>query len=154
METADFLNKTELTIHDNELSIIKLNPNVDFNIGIINRPLDGNYFSRRINEKFIVVSTYDFETLEIHEGISVENYFLRFAYAFSIIYQAYNGFRPESSEIIQDNITGCLFDKAILKRQIAIFFKNPHISISAKHTLSKKTIDLWFNFRISISNHS
>lgn len=138
---ANFLNKAELTIHDNELSTININEKADFNIGIINRPLDGNYFSRPINEKFIVVSTYDFDTLELHEGISIENYFLRFVYAFSIIYQAYNGLNPQASEIMQDNITGCLFDKAILKKQIATFFKNPHISIAAKHTLSGKTID-------------
>lgn len=138
---ADFLNKSELTIHDNEFSTIKINEKADFNIGIINRPLDGNYFSRPINANFIVVSTYDFDTLELHEGISVENYFLRFVYAFSIIYEAYNGLNPEANEIMQDNITGCLFDKAILKKQIATFFRNPHISISAKHILSKKTID-------------
>nr|WP_315215960.1 hypothetical protein [uncultured Flavobacterium sp.] len=138
---ANFLNKVELTIHDDELSSININEKTDFNIGIINRPLDGNYFSRPINKKFIVVSTYDFDTLELHEGISVENYFLRFVYAFSIIYQAYNGLNPQANEIMQDNITGCLFDKATLKKQIATFFKNPHISIAVKHTLSGKTID-------------
>lgn len=138
---ATFLNKAELTIHDNELLTIKLNEKVDFNIGIINRPLDGNYFTRPIKSNFIVVSTYDFDTLELHEGISVENYFLRFVYAFSIIHQAYDGFNFEGNEIMQDNITGCLFDRAILKKQIAIFFKNPHISIASKHILSKKTID-------------
>ncbi len=138
---ADFLNKPELTIHNTELETVSISDITSFNIGIVNRPLDGNWFSQPINDRFIVVSTFDFDSLEIHEGISIENYLLRFAYAFSIIYSAYNGFRPDSAALMQDNITGCLFDRAIYKKQIATFFNNPHISIAAKNILESKTLD-------------
>lgn len=136
-----FLSKDDLRIFDTELSEIITPNNVDFSIGIINRPLEGNYLSRRISEKFIVISTFDIETLELADGISIENYILRFTYAFTIIFNAYNGFKIEASEIMQNNITGCLFDKAIYKKQIATFFKNPHISISAKNILNSKTLN-------------
>lgn len=138
---ANFLNKQELTILDNELATIQVSTDVSFSIGIINRPLQQKYFSRLINDKFIVVSTFDFENLQLHEGISVENYLLRFAYAFSLIHSAYNGLRPEAAALMQDNITGCLFDKAMYKKQIATFFHNPHISIAAKNILNSKTLD-------------
>lgn len=138
---ANFLNKEELTVLDSELATIQVSSEVSFNIGIIHRPLQQNYFSRPINDKFIVVSTFDFENLELHEGISIENYLLRFAYAFSVIHSAYNGLRQEAAALMQDNITGCLFDKAIYKKQIATFFHNPHISIASKNTLNSKTLD-------------
>lgn len=137
----DFLNQEILTIFDDQLSTINTPHNSDFSIGIINRPLEGNYFTRAINNRFIVISTFDLEGLKLSAGITGENYVLRFVYAFTIMFKAYNGLNPEAVEIMQNNITGCLFDKAIYKKQIATFFKNPHISIAAKNILSAKAIN-------------
>ena len=75
---ADFLNKPELTIHNTELAKVLISDTADFNIGIINRPLDKNWFSQPINDKFIVISTFDFDTLELHEGISLSEQSVRF----------------------------------------------------------------------------
>ncbi|MCR4030432.1 MULTISPECIES: hypothetical protein [Flavobacterium] len=136
-----FLNQDYLTITDQQLMSINFNNGSDFSIGIIDRPLQGNFFSRPISENFIVISTFGLEELNLREGITVENYLLRFVYAFTIMFNAYGGFNQQAAEIMQNNISGCLFDRAIYKKQIAIFFKNPHISLSAENILSTKAIN-------------
>ena len=98
-----FLNKTELTVYDKELATIQIKTTANFTIGIINRPLEDNFFARPINEKFIVVTTFDFEILELAEGVSIENYVLRFTYAFALIYNAYGGLVEDAHEVMQTN---------------------------------------------------
>ena len=112
----------------------------DFSVVLVNRPLEGNYFSRPISEKLIVISIFDIESLNIHEGISVEMYIIRFLLAFSTIYKTYNGLSNQAQELMQSNATGCLFDKSIYKPQIAIFFRQPKLSPSVINTLNGKTL--------------
>jgi hypothetical protein len=137
----DFLEKNELTIYDNELNSMEISNNNDLLVGIIDRPLQGNYFTRRISDNFIVISTHDIEDLKLQEGISVKNFILRFIYAFSIMYSTYKGLKNEAAELMRRNVTGCLFDMAINKRQIAVFFKNSHLCISTKSVLEQKTTE-------------
>ncbi|OCB77156.1 hypothetical protein B0A79_01965 [Flavobacterium piscis] len=135
-----FLNEDNLTITDNKLATINIANDADFSVGIIDRPLQGNYFTRPIKNNFIVISTFGLEELNLREGITAENYLLRFIYAFTIMFNAYGGLNHQAGEIMQNNITGCLFDKAIYKKQISTFFKNPHISLSAENILNTKAI--------------
>lgn len=112
----------------------------DFSVVIVNRPLQNNYFSRRINEKLVVVTIFDIEALNIHEGISIDMYLVRFLLGFSTIFQAYNGLSEQAKELMQPNATGCLFDKSIYKPQIAAFFRQPKLSPAVITLLSEKTL--------------
>lgn len=138
---AEILNRETLRLSDNDFSFLTTSQTgADFSVVIVNRPLEGNYFSRPISEKLIVVSIFNIESLNIHEGISVEMYIIRFLLAFSTIYQAYNGLSRQATELMQINATGCLFDKAIFKPQIAIFFRQPKISPAVINLLHGKTL--------------
>lgn len=138
---AEILNRETVRLLDADFNFLTARKvTADFTVVIVNRPLQGNYFSRPISEKLIVVSIFDIESLNIHEGISVEMYIVRFLLAFSTIYKAYNGLSQQATELMQPNATGCLFDMSIYKPQIAIFFRQPKLSPSAINTLNSKTL--------------
>ena len=148
---AEILNRETVRLSDNDFSFLTTRQTVaDFSVVIVNRPLQGNYFSRPISEKLIVVSIFDIETLNIHEGISVEMYITRFLLAFSTIFQAYSGLSQQATELMQPNATGCLFDKSIYKPQIAIFFRQPKLSPAAINLLNSKTLPQ--NFLTDLQN--
>lgn len=139
-QNAEILNRN-FRIDDFDFNpFIENNGAQDFSVIIINRPLENDYFTRRISEKLIVISTFNIETLGIHEGISIENYIVRFLLAFSVIFQISNRALPEETNIIQNNSTGCLFDKCIYKPDVAKFFRNPHLSTNALAVLNTQNL--------------
>ena len=138
---AEILNRETLRLSDNDFAFLTIRQSfADFSVVIVNRPLEDNYFTRRISESLIVVSIFDIEALNIHEGISVEMYLIRFLIAFSTIYKAYDGLSIQATELMQTNATGCLFDRAIFKPQIAIFFRQPKISPAVITLLQNTTL--------------
>lgn len=142
---AEILNREIVRLSDADFNFLVVQQvTTDFSVVIVNRPLQDNYFSRPISEKLIIVSIFDIESLNIHEGISVEMYILRFLLAFSTIFQVYKGFSQQANELMQRNATGCLFDKSIYKPQIAIFFRQPKLSIAVINILKGKTLPLNF----------
>lgn len=138
---ANILNENPHQLSDKDFNFSKnLNSDTHFSVVIVNRPLEGNYFTRIISENRIVVSIFEIEKLDIHEGISVEMYIIRFLFAFSTIFKAFNGIPLNECELMQNNATGCLFDKSIFKPQIAIFFRQPKISSAAINALNSKEL--------------
>lgn len=137
----DFLSKHELALYDSDFQYLKNEKtDADFILVLVNRRLEGNYISRVISDKLIVVTIFEIESLNIHEGISLEQYILRLSYGFATIFIAYKGLKPEAIELMQNNATGCLFDKAIFKPEIAKFFRNPHLSVAVKAKLETKIL--------------
>ena len=138
---AQILNENPHQLTDQDFNnLIDINSDHHFSVVIVNRPLEGNYFTRIISDKQIVVSIFEIEKLDIHEGISVEMYIIRFLFAFSTIFQAFKKIPLNECELMQNNATGCLFDKSIFKPQIAIFFRKPKISSAAINVLNSKTL--------------
>lgn len=138
---AEILNRETIRLLDKDFdSFTKRQISADFSVIIVNRPLQDNYFTRPISEELIVVSIFDIESLDIHEGISVEMYLTRFLLAFSTIFQVYNGLSLKATELMQNDTKGCLFDKCIFKPQIAVFFRQPKLSPGVINLLNKKTL--------------
>lgn len=137
----EILNSEILRIYDKDFeSLTKLKTDADFTVVIVNRPLEDNFFSRRISNKLIVISIFGIETLNIHEGISLEMYILRFLLAFTTIYNVYNELPISANKLMQKNTSGCLFDMCIYKPQIATFFRNPKLSSAVVNTLTSETL--------------
>lgn len=114
----------------------------NFSVAIVNRPLEGNFFSRRINDKLLVVSIFQIETLNIHEGINLEMYLSRFIYGFITIFLSNNNSLPTTTDLIDPNrnASGCLLDFCLYKSQVAMFFRNPQISPEALTILRRKPL--------------
>jgi hypothetical protein len=121
-------------------SFIFNSKDADFLIIIVNRPLENNYFSRRISDNLIVISTFGIEALNIHDGITIEMFVTRFIYGFATIFQIYHSLPVQVGELMQINTTGCLFDMCIFKQDVAKFFRQPKLSIGVKNILNEKTL--------------
>ena len=113
---------------------------IDFTVVIVNRPLEGNYFTQRISNKLIVVSIFGLDSLNIHEGITLEMYVNRLLLSFTTIYQYYGELHYSANDLMQTNSTGCLFDFCKYKPQIASFFIEPKLSSAVINALSSKTL--------------
>jgi hypothetical protein len=138
-------------ISDNEFQNLgNRKTNSNFTIGIIDKPLEGNYFSRRISDKLIVISVHNIEILNIHDGIDTEMYIMRFIYAFVTIYSAFGNKLPESAiEIMNKNSSGCLFDFCQYKPDVVKFFRNPHLSSGSMAFLETRTLPQFFIKKLS-----
>lgn len=137
----EILNKEVFSLNDSDFEYLaERQINSDFAVVLVNRPLECNYLSRLISEKLIVVSIFNIESLNIIEGITAEMYLTRFILAFSTIYHAYDGLKAEASELMQKNASGCLFDFCQYKPQVAIFFRQPKLSIGAINKLEEKPL--------------
>jgi hypothetical protein len=110
----------------------------NFTVLVIARPLEGNFFSIPISEKLIVVSIFDIDNLNLHEGITPEMFLCRFLLGFSTVFQAYGGLTKEGAELFQKNSRGCLFDQCLIKPEVVKFFRNPSLSDEAKTILNRK----------------
>ena len=138
---AEILSQPRQTLLDADLiKIARHTPNVNFTLIVVERPLEGNYFSRRLDEKNIAVTINGLLPLKFHEGISMEKYMLRFILGFSTMCEAYGGLKQEAGEVMQLNPTGCLFDMAIDKTTLQKFFLKPKLSTSAESILEGKTL--------------
>ena len=153
--TCDVFNPDILNQHDTGwlsdadfLSLAKGPNGADLSVAIVNMGLENNYFSRPITEKLIVISIADIETLNMHEGISVEMFLARFLYAFATMFRACNDRLPtyqQVEELMGKNPQGCLFDMCRTKPRIAMFFRQPYLSPEAcvflrKHSLPEDFI--------------
>ena len=130
-------------------SLIDKGTKSNFSIIIVNRPLQNNFFSRRLSDKHIVISIFDMDKLSIHEGITLEMYITRFIYGFVSVYRCFNNSLPSNEivgqfELFQNDAKGCLFDFCIYKPQVAMFFREPKISPEALVKLRTKSLPAGF----------
>lgn len=103
--------------NDWEYSDIQLNEmlpqntsDIDITVGIINAPLEQNYYSRRLLGSRIVISLYHISKILEQHDIPVENFVLRELYEFVVTFRKF-GYVPDVSvHIKHDETRRCLFD--------------------------------------------
>lgn len=112
----------------NFLSLAQKKSTSHFSVIVIDRRLEGNYFSIPISDKLIVVSISDLDKLNLHEGITLEMYLTRFIYAFVVIYIFEGRTIPNgNTKLVHPESVGCLFDFCLDKSDVAKFFRNPKL---------------------------
>jgi hypothetical protein len=139
--SPEFLNQNELLITDEQLSMLSASAGYDFAIGLIERPLENNYFTRLVNENMVVVSTYDYYYLRNDYNLPIENFVYRFILAFALVHRTYGRINADWTELLHNNASGCLYDYSVQKSHIFLFFKNPSIDISVRLRLRNLGID-------------
>lgn len=90
----------------------------DFLVAIVNVPLEGNYYTRRLSNNRVVIST--FQTYEILRAanIPIENFILHRIYVYSILYKKYSRIPDYSVSNSHDETRGCLFDMNPYKEEL------------------------------------
>lgn len=150
MKMGHILNNHEgAVLSDASLKEITPDPESDFSVIVVNRKLEGNFFSRPISNRVIVITLFGINDLNLHEGITLEKYVARLIYAFITIYRANNNALELTIDPMQRNSTGCLFDQSDYKPAIAKFFRDPKISPAAITVLNNAVLPANFISELS-----
>lgn len=95
--------------------------NGDFLIGIVNVPIELNYYSRRLSANRVVLSFHEIKDYLRQANIPLENIIYRILYAHALLYKRSEHRIPETKEktkFTHDETRGCLFDMNGIKTDL------------------------------------
>lgn len=104
--------------------------NWDITIYVMSVPLQGNYYSRILNENRIVVTYYDIKNLLNEKDIPLENYLLRLLYAYTLVFMAKEGkvmSMQDEGFLSHEDSRGCIFDMSGTYQDISYSSVSPTI---------------------------
>lgn len=100
----------------------------DITLCILNVPLAGNYYSRRLKANVVCFSFHETAEILRHYNIPIENAVLRMAYGYSLIFRRCKGTIPTTASGVSfahDEARGCIFDMNGIKTEIALSCDGP-----------------------------
>ena len=117
-----------------------LNETVQINIFVLDAPLQGNYYSRILDNDCIVVTYYQIREILYKEDIPLENFMLRLLYAYSFIYMAKQGKHMSMSDEARfaHARKGCLFDMCGIKTEVIYSSVSPSLCGECENKLNGK----------------
>lgn len=124
-------------------SIIKIEPDSDFTLAIINARLENNYYMRRLNENVGVLSLYEMADIIRTANFTLEDFILRNLYELVVLFVAHHG-KKLSKDVYSwahDETRGCLFDMNANKTDIVFSMHKPVLCNSCRTRLLAKQVD-------------
>jgi hypothetical protein len=110
--------------------IIKADPGSDLTIGIINAPIESNYYMRRLGNNVTVLSLFEMTEILAENNYRIETYILRNIYELLALYYGNDHTIPDSSFTwAHEDIRGCLFDMNAHKVNIIYSMNKPILCI-------------------------
>lgn len=120
------------------------NADIDITVGIINAPLEDNYYSRRLHGSRIVVSLYGISNVLNSHDIPIENFVLRELYEFIVTFRKF-GYVPDvSTHIKHDETRKCLFDMTPDREDIVHSTNQPYLCDECTTGLKKAKVSTYF----------
>lgn len=159
---------------DELLSSIAPNTEIDgITFCVLNVPLQGNYYSRRLNSNVVCFSFHETAEILRRYNIPIENAVLRMAYSYSLIFRRCKGTIPTTASLVSfahDEARGCIFDMNGIKTEIALSCDGPVLCEACKadalndgvsrefidcysREISKIRKDLYFRIADSVRRH-
>lgn len=114
---------------DAQLSgLIAADADYDFTIGIINAPLENNYYLRRLADNVGVLSLYETAEILRYSNLALESFIVRILYEVCAIYLESGKKIPDSATALaHDETRSCLFDMCANKADIVFSTERPII---------------------------
>ncbi len=119
---------------------------VNVTVGIINHPLQLNWYLRRVSSKVAVMSVAMPSVFLFADEIGIENFVLKNLYEIALVFQLYGHKIPtiDTLEIVHDATRGCIFDmngdlshvvyscvKPIICDECRVYLSKNHISVTS-----------------------
>jgi hypothetical protein len=125
---------------DEQLSkLLSADKNSDFTLGLINTPLEGNYYLRRLSDRVAVLSLHEMAEIVRYSEFTIEQYILRNAYELAVLFIANGKLIPsEYTTWAHDEVRGCLFDMNANKPDIVFSLHRPILCQACKTRVSSK----------------
>lgn len=117
---------------------------IDITVGVINAPLESNYYSRRLHDSRIVVSLYGISNVLSSHDIPIENFVLRELYEFVVTFRKF-GYVPDAiTHIKHDETRRCLFDMTPDREDIIYSTNQPYLCDECTTGLKKAKVSTYF----------
>jgi glycosyltransferase involved in cell wall biosynthesis len=127
---------------DNSLKgFIKPDPNFDITVGLINAPLEFNYYTRRLENNICVLSLHETADILKLSNLKIENFILRIIYQLCCYYIEAGHKLPTSFYSVgHDETRGCLFDMNMNKADIIYSTERPRICDSCRNRIIRSQV--------------
>lgn len=121
------------------------NCNSDFQIAIVNFPIEDNWYSRRFDQNRIVFSFHEIKEFLERKNIPLENAILRVLYAYTLLYKRSGNRIPslyENASFTHDETRGCLFDMNGIKSDLTESCDSPIICLDCEASLKRERVSI------------
>lgn len=127
------------------LGVLTLDNDSDFTVGLINVPLQDNYYMRRLGDKVAVLSLHEMAEIVRYSNFTIEQYILRNLYELVVLFAA-NGrlIPPDYTDWAHDEVRGCIFDMNSSKTDIVFSLHRPKLCPACKTRVSSKQVPSGF----------
>ena len=127
------------------LEVLKADEDSDFTVGLINVPLEGNYYMRRLTDKVAVLSLYEMADIVLYSEFTLEQFILRNIYELTVLFAANGKLIPtDYTTWAHDEVRGCIFDMNSSKSDIVFSLHRPILCPSCKTRVSSKQLPAEF----------
>lgn len=110
-------------------------------VGIINAPLENNYYLRRIANNVAVLSLYEMADIVRDSAFTIEQYILRNLYELAVLFLVNKTLIPEDyPSWAHDDVRGCLFDMNSSKDDIVFSMNRPILCPSCVNKVESKQV--------------
>ena len=115
----------------------------DITLGLINAPLEDNFYLRRLPRNVAVLSLHEMAEIVQYDNFSVDTFIMRVAYELAVLFKA-EGRIPATGEFswTHDDIRGCLFDMCSSKGDIVFSLHRPCLCEACRTRVLQKRVDV------------
>jgi hypothetical protein len=121
--------------------ILKHDPVYDLSVGIIDQPIEDNFYMHRLDAHTAVVSLHEIKDILRLENIPAENFILRCIYEMVVFFHEGGGAVDDRVYLLPHHETrGCLFDMNVFKSDIVFSAVRPTICAACESRLNAKAL--------------
>jgi hypothetical protein len=113
----------------------------DIQLGIIDYPIEGNFFGRELSDSMGVISLYETDRIFQEANLDLVNFLLLTIYQAVILYSCHKSIKDGQERLYHDETRGCLFDMCGLKSNIVVAASNPHLCFSCESALRQSMLN-------------
>lgn len=127
---------------DHQLSSLLMPANsADLTLGLINAPLDDNYYMRRVGPNVAVLSLFEMAEIMRHAHFRLEHFILRNVYeVITMLLESNRQFDRAAHTLAHDEIRGCLYDMNANKPDIVFSMNRPSLCPKCRARILDKQV--------------
>ena len=118
-------------------------PGYDLTIAVVNVPLQGNWYARRLGNNRVAFTFYEIRNILEHSNIPLENVIYRILYAYSLVFLRSGRTIPDYGAqpgYTHDETRGCLFDMNGIKTDLVASCHKPIVCDECEERLKQNRV--------------
>lgn len=121
--------------------LLKTKTNADIQLGVIDYPIEGNYFGRELTDSIGVISFYQTDMIFNDANLDLLNFLLLTIYQAVVLYSCNKSIKDGEDRLYHDESRKCLFDMCGLKENIVLSASGPTICYACEAKMRQSTLN-------------